>query len=536
MLDLSLFKLKGKSFVYKLNQFTKPIYTSVCTVCNLAVETKCKIHSNKEKTVICTLCGNLMCWKTWNKSHANGCTIVNEPYFNEVVQCRQGKQRKSSRIDQNPPVPPKRTNITGEYSPAKRPKFNRDYLPSHLFQNVINNRFSQVLPNVGMVKQFAVENVVVFCRYCYLIMNSTSELCHDHSNTAKKYTDINKYICTDCGQIMSYSTFKRHFKNGRCKMVSTDTSKVLPVAPTIEVNTQVISNYPNIHPMLHPCLHLLVSLGEDFLLLLNDLCNTYEKHIVQYCNAIIPMLERFLSILRINTDFNISKISANELLDILNKSDNDSIFEPLSPISHSAASSISVSSVDGDNIIPTTIKLNRIFDPELSIDDSCSSTSITNCIVNDMPIQSQHHLIMDRLTFLVEELMIMSLDFYKVYELFENSVNSIMNDEIGNLNEIKTRIADITLILDNKQSSSYTRVFSTEFDVVDDEEDLFRVLYQKKVKLQNVLVVCDSYKEKSTNYLKLVDFAVGRKIVTANRKMYKLLQDMETMRELKLFQ
>eukprot|EP00835_Amoeboradix_gromovi_P000872 NODE_33_length_32023_cov_0.217579.p3 type:complete len:566 gc:universal NODE_33_length_32023_cov_0.217579:19223-17526(-) len=534
MLDLSVFKVKGKSFVYKLNQFNGPSYTPVCSVCKTPVENKCKIHP-RDKYVVCNHCGVLSCWKTYCKNHPAGCTITDEPYYREVLSIRKGKdkQRKSTRIEQIPEnhikkvphTPTKRLNIGLDRSPAKRTKLNRDYLNPQMFQNVINNRSSQVLPNVGSIKHFSDLNVIVYCRYCFLVMHTPRELCKDHSD--KKYYEVNKYICTDCGHIMAYSSYKRHFINNSCKLL---------LNRRLDTQSQVISNYPNIHSSVHPFIHLIVPLGDDFLLLLNDLCSSYSPHVIRFCDVIQPMLHRFLSILRINTDLNSS--NPQVYLDQLNSTENDSIFEPVSPVSNSATSSVSCSSVDCDNALYTSLKINNLFNASLSIIDECSSLRSfmePNFIVNDEPI-STVYLITDRLTFIIEELMIMSCEFYKVYTEFHRMIDSILNDEFGNITDIRQRITDITLILDNKQSNCYTRVFTTEFSVVENEDMLFDDLKQKRIELQNQLVESEIFKEKSSEYLKLVDLAVGTKISMANRKMNLLTRELKRINELDLFE
>ena len=517
MLDLSCFKIKGKTFVYHADQFNKPSYTAVCTICCLVVESKCKIHNNKEKHVVCEQCGCLMCWKTWTKTHSQGCCVIKDPMYNEVVRMR-AERPNSEPIE----MVVKRKAVPNDYSPAKRPKFDRDYLPMSLFDNVIVNRFSQVLPSVESIRKHQVNGVVVFCRYCYLIMHSASELCPDHNNTAKKYTDINKYICLACGQIMSYSTFKRHFKNGKCKLFS-DSKMHCPITKSTTPNPQLISSYPEIHPYLQPYLHLLLFIGEDFLLLLNDLCSTHSDYIAEYCCSIESLVTRFMSSYKVNTDFDFAALSKDAVLDILNTRDDESIFEPLSPISIDNTSSISLSSIDALEMIPTNKKINEIFNPAVSV-ASCSTLSDLELPdIEHMP-KTTTNLVYDRMLFLIEELMLLSLEFYKVYTLFQDTLNRIMNETTGNLNTIKKRLIDLNFFI-NKKDELALIVLYQEFDFFTSQQDIVDQLKQKRVQLENVLIECEHFTEKSKDYLTLVDFLVGRKITVATHKMLKLSKD-----------
>eukprot|EP00834_Sanchytrium_tribonematis_P000885 NODE_18_length_47517_cov_0.674814.p7 type:complete len:524 gc:universal NODE_18_length_47517_cov_0.674814:30752-32323(+) len=518
-LDLSTFKVKGKSFVYKMEQFSSHPYTAVCLECKKQVESKCKIHP-REKYVVCVMCGTLCCWKTWNKTHSNQCKIAIEPWYQEVEAIRTGKPKPQPiPVHHHQPVP----------SPTTRLQ-HRQYLPSDIFDQVITNRFSQIIPNVLPILKYDVNGVVCYCRHCHLLLTSPSELCQEHAHLYKKYTDLNKYICTTCGQNMSYSTYKRHFRNNVCKN-------------STQPGNQKYTNYsqfPELNPVLIPHLSSIQPLGDDVLLLLNDLANQYPSHVQSYLSQIYPITQRFHPLL-FQPELIIENQTAQDILHQLQHPSPPSIFEPLSPISMSTCSTLSNHTMIDDSILnngqngnfttglPTHEQLNELFSPALSM-SSASSISL------ELPtIPTEQNEILTILTDKCEELIIFITQYYSVYELFEQLVNNIMEDTWKSTGDLKQRIIDLSLILDNKQSSCFTRVFTTEFKLSKNEEGLFNLLNDKKIELQNQLIACEIYKEKAEEYLALVDLSVGNKLIVANKRLDKLMQDVSRIEKERLF-
>ena len=486
-MDLATFKVKGKSFLFNVSQFTDSPYTVVCMECRGKLKDSCKRHK-KDKYVACPKCGLLCCWKTWRKSHSDTCRITEAAYYKDVLELR-GKQTRPATA-------------------ARLASGPKTFIPKDIINKSTQNRFGQVFSDVSTLQDLVVDKAIPFCRMCFLCLSSHFEMCPEHCGT-KKYADMNKYMCGTCGQHMSYSTLKRHYRNNACRHQH-------------QHKDTIIHHPSHLHPLVQEYAIDLQDLGSDVMRVLSDLSQYYPEEMKQYLTSLRKYATRFHPLLHIKLDLN--AMNDKDILHALTMEQTPPIFEPLSPISMSDCSSIS--DKVNENGIPTFKQLQDLFvEQEMSID---TASTISSC--TDVPMGGQDELSQALLETL-EELVIMTTSYYDVYSLFVDTMGSIRENHF-NKTRINDTLIDLNAILEHRSHDPAVRVIASVFGL-GHELEVMEGLQHHKSTLESQLVALDVFESLLEERLGIIDLAVGKHVYTAT-KMVHQIQDALAIRSTEL--